>query len=303
MVNELNKLIYSSLLRYGAVYIPNVGTLYLSRVPASKVSRCSISSPSISLQFSSKALASATSIVDTIAFVAQIENGQASDIFNRWLEKVRTEDEITIDGVCVIRGKSIMEAKNFRAQLNALTCETVHLKRRSNVLRNISIATLLTLIVLGAAYLLYINDIIKLNSPSNELETSPVDIVTDSANIVADNIDISDECDTIELELDTSESQEQGSVTDISATDWRLRDDICHWVVVGSYSTKENANRAISDLERKNPGLSFTSYALGSMIAVAAYGSNTYEECKEFKDAHIDLFPQAWVHTPRRYKK
>ena len=92
-------------------------------------------------------------------------------------------------------------------------------------------------------------------------------------------------------------------MTDISATDWRLRDDICHWVVVGSYSTKENANRAISDLERQNPDLRFTSYALGSMIAVAAYGCSTYEECKEFKDTHIDLFPQAWVHTPRRYKK
>jgi hypothetical protein len=42
---------------------------------------------------------------------------------------------------------------------------------------------------------------------------------------------------------------------------------------------------------------------LGTMYAVAAFGSYDKAECEEFKRAYTKEFKQAWVHTPRRYRE
>ena len=43
-------------------------------------------------------------------------------------------------------------------------------------------------------------------------------------------------------------------------------------------------------------------FKLGSMFAVAVYGSKELSDCQEFKQAHIKEFPQSWIYTLKRYR-
>ena len=83
---------------------------------------------------------------------------------------------------------------------------------------------------------------------------------------------------------------------------WIDRDDIRHWVVVGSYSTTENAERAVEDILRRQDAECCDILTLGKMYAVAVYGSSDKADCERFVRDNRDKFKQSWVHTPKRFK-
>jgi hypothetical protein len=85
-------------------------------------------------------------------------------------------------------------------------------------------------------------------------------------------------------------------------TDWTMQSDIRHWVIAGSYSTEENAQIAIADIEAKHEGVHCAMRTIGWMYAVAIYGSTEREECEQFMREHGDEFGQTWIFTPKKNK-
>ena len=61
--------------------------------------------------------------------------------------------------------------------------------------------------------------------------------------------------------------------------------------------------RAISSLEKQFVGHMFSYFRLGTMYAVAAYGSAKREDCETFKRDYNDDFKQSWIYTPRKYRE
>jgi hypothetical protein len=118
------------------------------------------------------------------------------------------------------------------------------------------------------------------------------------------------------VETIVEETEEQGSAAEqiaeivetpepevVTPADWRDNENIHHWVVIGSYSTTENAERAIKEFETKSPDLMFSHIRLGSMYAVASYGSAEKTDCEEFVQNHKSDFTQLWIYTPKRYRE
>ena len=89
---------------------------------------------------------------------------------------------------------------------------------------------------------------------------------------------------------------------EIEIYDWRDDVNVRHWLVVGSYSNTENAERAIADIVKRMPDAQCNYFKLGSMFAVAVFGSAEISDCQEYKRAYIKEFPQSWVYTPKRYR-
>lgn len=310
MVNEVNKIIINTILSHRGVYLPDVGTIDVTREPATRTSRNSISAPRFTLQLLPHRMN--ISIIDVIANIAQVDTTQAEDIYKRWLDKVTQPDgNISIYEVCHIHQNNITIDPRFSDRLNPNVEDELELSRRTHTGRNICIILAVVITALGTAYYLYTN--ISNNATPEDIQVEMVaDIVEDNHldvidDIVTDNQDITTDYiapDAVEEEII---AEEQGStaqiVVSVAIDDWRQRDDIRHWVVVGSYSSEENVARAIADLEAKNPEVLFDTFELGSMYAVAAFGSSEYADCKSFKDEHIKQFAQAWIHTPRKYKK
>lgn len=299
MVNEVNKLIYNTLISDRAVLLPDVGTLFISREAAKEVSRGRVESHRYTLSLSSNK--AAVSLIDIIARVASISNEQATDIYSRWLEKMRTEGCITIEGIGRLCNKSFVVDDSFDKVLNPVVDSIVKIDERKSRVASLSVALLLiAFVVVGLfVYRSYVS------TPIDNSETI-------QSTIVYNNIEKADNEIIIEADNHSELVEQQGS-DEIEAkviegvivdnNDWRESDNIRHWVVIGSYSTVENVERAVADFQTKYPELNFDYIKLGSMFAVSPCGSVEIAECEEFMHTHKGDFPQMWIHTPKKYKE
>ena len=309
MVSEVNKLIFNALISEGAVHLPEVGTLFVERIPAGMVARNGVGVPSYAISFSNHR--DARSIVDIIAQIADIETSQAMDIYERWLDKVRHGYELAIEGVGVLHNKSFVADKELLMQLNPLGVNELTISRRrgSGVVAPILVLAILLLCIGGAAYYYYFTTHAEVES-HNDVVVASNDVVVDEevAEVVASElVESSSSSDSVAEEVYIPENESEtidssDAIIENIVEDWRTNADIRHYVVVGSYSTEKNVERAINELSGKYNELMFSYFQLGSMYAVAAFGSTNREDCENFVSEYKQSFPQVWIHTPRKHK-
>ena len=280
-MNEVSKLIYNALLRYHAIYLPEVGTLSVVRHASTISSRNEVLPPRYDIEFSSDNRAK--SLVNIISDDAGVDAAQAQEIYLRWLDKVREGSVIKIDRVGTLTDKSFAVDKTLIKSLN-LRNEPLRISRRRSFT---PVYIVLFLVVICGGGWLCLN-LEKEVAPegitvetivAEEIETPLVDIVQE---LVAEEIEEIDEIEVV--------------------SDWRSRGDIRHWVVVGSYSTTQNAERAIADIVKRMPEAQCDYFKLGSMYAVAVFGSSDAEECQKFKNQYSKEFAQSWVYTPKKFR-
>lgn len=269
MVNEVNKLIYNTLAEHNAVVLPRVGSLGVVRRMA-KMEGNRVVAPTFAVEFSSAE--EGVSLCDIIASLANISSSEAEDIFLRWLDKVKESNTLTINGVGTLRDKSFVTDAELQKALNLADKTPIKIHSRSRKPYLAIAAVVLALLGFGA-YLFLTNDRVASPAPT------PIEEV-----VVAEP-----EPET-EIEIETA------------PTRWIDRDDIRHWVVVGSYSTTENAERAVEDILRRQDAECCDILTLGKMYAVAVYGSSDKADCERFVRDNRDKFKQSWVHTPKRFK-
>ena len=299
MVNEVNKIIYNRLVSNGALYIPDVGTLTLLRQPAMYTSRKRIVSPRYFVDFSADKIAD--SLVDIIADVASVDVATAEDICLRWLDKVRTEDGFTIEGVGILKSGYFTLDEALESQLCPFGVDYINVTTRSRGWAFAAVACVV-LALCGVSAWWFMRDIATVDPQILVAE----EIVVEESQIVETEV----------VETIVEETEEQGSAAEqiaeivetpepevVTPADWRDNENIRHWVVIGSYSTTENAERAIKEFETKSPDLMFSHIRLGSMYAVASYGSAEKTDCEEFVQNHKCDFAQLWIYTPKRYRE
>lgn len=299
MVNEVNKIIYNRLISNGALYIPDVGTLTLLRQPAMYTSRKRIVSPRYFVDFSADKIAD--SLVDIIADVASVDVATAEDICLRWLDKVRTEDGFTIEGVGILKSGHFTLDEALESQLCPFGVDYINVTTRRRGWAFAAVACVV-LMLGGVSAWLFMCDTATVEPQILVAE----EIVVEESQIVETEV----------VETIVEETEEQGSAAEqiaeimeapepevVTPADWRDNENIRHWVVIGSYSTTENAERAIKEFETKSPDLMFSHIRLGSMYAVASYGSAEKTDCEEFVQNHKSDFTQLWIYTPKRYRE
>ena len=301
MVSEVNKLIYNTLITSGGVLLPEVGTIFIERKSATALSKKRISAPRYELSFSSHR--PATSIVDSIQLATNISEKEALDIYGRWLDKVRIDGVVTIEGVGVLRNKSFVADSTLLSQLNPSNSAVIEVVTKKNrvALYFAPILLMIVAIIAGVKYFAQPS----CNNQTNDVaaEVTESGVVSQPEQNVAPVIEeknlISEDIEVVEPVVDKATQEPEPEVID----DWRENSDIRHWTVIGSYSTEDNANRAIANLEKQHPHLKFSSFKLGSMYAVSPFGSTDRETCEEFVSNYRDDFKQIWIHTPKRYKE
>lgn len=290
MQNAVNNLIYNTLIADGSVALPSVGRLSIVRRPAS-MSGKKVSPPQYVVEFSSAT--EGRTIVDVVSDVASVDLVQAEDIYRRWLDKVRTERGVVIEGVGELRNKSFVAVSELLSALNSVGNAPIRItRRRSGGVWLYAVAAVLLLAVAAYFAIGYFDtpDIVACEETNIEVEkgVSKTEYMAD-AEAIADVV-----------EEPVAEVVEE-PVTEVAKA-WNEEDDIRHWVVIGTYSTSDNAERAKCDAERGDEGCVCDVFRLGSMYAVVAFGAAEREACEEFKRAHRAKYPQAWIHTPKRKK-
>ena len=299
MVNEVSKLIYNALIKHQALYLPEVGTLSVERLPANMGSKNELIQPRYVVQYASDNRAK--SLIDIISNVAAVDEVRANEIYSRWLDKARGGSVVVIDRVGTLRDDRFMADSVLIEALN-IHSQPLRVSRRKSSAPIYIVLALLIIAALGYCGWWYFTtmpvsksiEVSELVELTTETQTIEIPSVTEIEDTEIEEIE-SVETETIIEDTETSETTE-------TIADWRKSDDIRHWVVVGSYSTTQNAERAISDITKRHPDMQCTYYRLGKMYAVVIFGSADKEECQQYKRRYSKMFPQSWVHTPRKFR-
>ena len=249
-----------------------------------------VSPPQYVVEFSSAT--EGRTIVDVVSDVASVDLEQAEDIYRRWLDKVRTERGVVIEGVGELRNKSFVAVPELLGALNSVGNAPIRItRRRSGGVWLYAVAAMLIIAVAAYFAVGYFDapDIVACEEMNIGVEKG-----VSEAEYMAD-------AETIADVEEPAAGVAEEPVAEVAKA-WNEEDDIRHWVVIGTYSTSDNAERAKRDAERGDEGCVCDVFRLGSMYAVVAFGAAEREACEEFKRAHRAEYPQAWIHTPKRKK-
>ena len=314
MVNEVNKIIFNTLVEQGAIYIPNLGTLSIHSTPSHKRGN-RVVAPTHSVVYTTEC--KATSLSNVIMTIANIDETSADNIVARWHKKINDNGRVAIEGVGTIANGAFTPNSEFIAKLN-IHNEPIYLNGKVSSSRKWWLIPLiaLSLVALGLnLYLLFNRENIEPVAPATN--TSTESLVTE--NIIAENQQISN--DTITTDSSTKEpntqeeeianievinaepapefTEQKIEQIEVKIADWREH-DTRHYVIFGSYSTMTNANTAIKKIERNNPTAQCKVIRIGTMFGIAVFGSDNHDECNAFKRNNRTVYKDAWIHTPKR---
>lgn len=294
MVNEVNKIVYNTLIAERAIHLPGVGTLSIVRKSAEVASGGMVLPPSHSVQFSSSA--HATSLVDAIAREAGMDSASAEELYSRWLEKVRVGSTLTIEGIGRLQQKSFVAESEFVALFNRAATPVKIKRHNKSAISAALIASFIGVgVVFGTAAWFFVND-----TPEPDAEIVEQQDIVAMANI-ADKEEVIIEEVVEEIAPEESIEVIEPEVSE-AAANWTQEADIHHWVVAGSYSTEQNAEIAKSTLMAKHDEMVCDIIVLGKMYAVAVYGSANRDECVEFMREHSAELKNLWIFTPKKFK-
>lgn len=304
MVNEVNKLIYNSLLRYSALHLPEVGTLYIKR-SVSTVSGRDIQAPTTNIEFSSNR--EARSLVDIIAAECSVDIGEAEEIYARWYNRVCDGSVVTIEGVGTLRNRSFIADNTLIDLLNRYNITGVNLLKKGSAIKVVSIVATI-LIIITIAIFIYIKLPIQTIPCATPALVTNSRVVTDEEPLVSDVEDVPIESEPMFSEevadnvATVDESVVELEIAEKEVVTSAVEPEIGYMVVVGSFETMENAERYCTIVERKTSEVKCRIRTLGRLYAVVAFVAEDKNDCQEFITNHIKLFPQAWIHTPRKLR-
>ena len=303
MVEEVNKIIYNMLISGRGVFLPEVGTLFIERQGARKISDDKLVSPRNVVNFTSQE--QAPSLVSEIVRVAGCSEEQAADIYQRWLMRTRQDATITIGGVGVLNHKSFSIESAFAAAINPRGVKTLVVRRKSNTWLYV-LSAICVAIALGIFSFILWGD-----KSSNKTQTVAVADKVESAEQTQLSESVVESADTTNISTEVTvqtSAQESGGVEgqSVTKTDANIAANVAHhdyfayYVVMGVFSTEQNAERAVEQARAKlsNPVCAILPFK-GDKFMVTVFGSDSQAECSEYAKANRDVINDLWVYNKR----
>lgn len=331
MVDEVNRLVGDLLAGSGEVFLPGVGTLYVERRGAKRLSRRSVLPPSRAVSFTSQQRGVA--LPAALAGKVHCSEEEAKEIYDRWLARVREGDTLTVEGVGVLKFKSFTLSPAFDRLLNPQGHEPVRIKpaRSFDWALWVGIAAIAVAAVFGG------NEFLKLytgdDRPAAVTAETPVAETAAGTPAPADSLAAAQPAGTaVDSAADsgaagtTAASAEQSAKTagtdasgpatvpvrqpetaavgqpsapagsaDVPASLVSGR----HYVVLGVFSTPENAARAAAEAVKKDASVRCGIYRYGSKYMVSPFEAADAEACALFIRNYSDRFPGMWPYTAR----
>ena len=334
MVDEVNRLVGNLLAAGSGVFLPGVGSLFVERRGARRLSKRSVQPPCRVVSFSSQQ--QGVSLADELARTLHCDAAGAQDVYDRWLSRTREGDVLTIEGVGVLKFKNFTLAPAFDRLLNPQGHEPVRIKpaRRLDWALWVGIAAIVIAAGFGGAEFLRINssDIPEPGAAAEVARTLPAadaGIPADSSATagVTDDGTATAVAGTKAAETDVAGSSAAGAagtadsagdradaaVTRADAKPAGLRPGSAarvstepaslvsghRYVGLGVFSTPDNAARAAADAEARDASVRCGVYRFCNKFMVSPFEAPDAEACTLFIRNYSDRFPGLWTYTAR----
>lgn len=311
MVEEVNKIIYNMLIGGKVVLLPGVGTLYIERQGARRISKDRLLSPRNAVNFSSQS-DEGSSIVDEIVAIAGCGEEQARDIYDRWLSKTREGKRLTIGGVGVLNDKSFSPEPGFNAAINPGGVKTLVVRQRNNTWLYAVSGVCAAVALCVGIYMLAGDSLFGGVSVVDGSDAGPVvaTVVGDSTQLVQPVTGDSLSAAAAVTPAAEGAAAQQTAVTAQSApaattatpsaptagetaaasADYRF------WVVAGVFSTEQNASRALEQAAKHIKDMDGRIVPFKGKFIAAVYGSDKRTDCNAFAKSYSDIYPDLWIY-------
>ncbi|MDE5962607.1 MAG: hypothetical protein K2G58_01005 [Alistipes sp.] len=282
MVEQVARLIANRLACGGDVFLPNVGSLFVVHHGAEQLSRRWIQPPYRRVDFTSQERGE--SLPDMIARAASCDADTARAAYDRWLEKTRKEEVLTIAGVGTLTYKNFALVSEFERRLNPQGRAPMRL-RRSGCFDWVLVLGMMTILAaaLVVGYYLMQERFFRLQQstePKMVAEPEVAEIPTIANPVVADSTE------TVQ------------PLVPVQPTEY-TRPAPGYYVVMGVFNTLENAENAKKYFAGKQPDWNYVIYRLGGRYMVTCFVSDVENTARDFVRNNRGLFPDIWVHTAR----
>ena len=302
MVGEVNKIIYNMLVSGRGVYLPEVGSLYIERQAARKISADKLLSPRNVVAFQSGE--QAPSLVAEIVAVAGCSDEQAADIYQRWSAKTREGSNIKIGGVGVLNHKSFVMESDFASAINPKGVKTIVIRRRSNTWLY-ALCAVCVLVALGfLGYIMFGGEqktAVKRAESMAQTEAQPAVEQSAAEPAVAEGqvntTDNTTATATTAATTTSSDTLTQAAQTADTAATTSV--DYEYYVVMGIFSTEENAQRAIEQAESRIKDLNCKVLPFKDKFMVTLFGSDKIGDCNSFANSYRDIYADLWVYRKK----
>lgn len=313
MVTELNRLIGDRLASGSEIFLPGVGSLYTERCAARRISRNEIVPPYRIIGFSSRERG--VSIVGQLMRDTDCDEAQAQEIYNRWLDKTRQDDTLVIEGVGTLKLKSFVIDPEFEKRLNPQGHTPIRVKsNRSDWVIWCGAAAIAVALGIG----IYQYAVLQPAKMPQQRPASTATPVAESAPDLPATTTAPEDFPTEAADAPTAETPATATPAAETpaaavpapagqpAADAPRRDDEPHnmisghrYVVLGVFSTPENAARAARQYREKDPDMQCEVLVFGSKFMLSPFHSASADDCSDYiaraRQAHEGL----WIYTAR----
>ena len=286
MVSEVNRLIGDLLAGGERLLLPGVGSLRPITRRAYRISKKEVMPPMRTVEFSSEERG--LSIVDRVAVAAACTNEEAQEVYRRWLSHTRTEEALTIAGVGVLKQRHFKVEKAFDERLNPGGRKPVQLRRRRRFDWMIALGVVAILATGVIGWYLY-----QLMQQKPTTQVEPIESSYVKAEQPADTI--ATQPAVAPVATPTPQPVQTATPTEgvqRMSSGWS-------YVVLGVFSSEENARRAAQDAATKRDALACTIYHFGQKWMVSPHGSADAASAQAFRKAHADIYPDLWVYQAK----
>ena len=270
-------------------------------------------------------VSSSASVVSSAPVAPQREQAQvasqARDIYDRWLSRTQQDGVLTIEGVGVLKFKNFTPDEAFDRRINPQGHAPVriHRPRRFDGAMWIGIAAIVFVVAFTAYWWLdnrHAAPTVTTGSESVTLVAAAPAATEHSAaaEASADGVGADSVTDPAAAGTASAVSGAEGAAQDAApalraeapadtapAADGEPARLVSgrRYVVLGVFSTPENAARAAQLAREKEGSFRCGVYRFGAKFMVSPFESEDAEACTLFIRAHAETFPGMWTYTAR----
>lgn len=318
MVAAVNRLVGELLAGSGEVFLPGIGSLYVERRAARRISKRSIEPPCRVVSFTSEQRGE--SLVDEIARAAQCDAAKAQEIYDRWIVRVQEPDMLTVEGVGVLKFKSFIPDTAFDRRINPQGHKPVRVQA-SRVDWVLWVGICAIVFVIASPAVIWWMDYRGLRPAVSEEQISETVSVTMTPAVAqTDGFDLTDSLTQARADANVGaepapQPVEQAEPESVPApVSAKVAETAAphssgsapaemvsglRYVVLGVFSTVENAARAVGDAAKKDAAMRCGVYRFGAKFMVSPFQSADAEACTQFIRQSAAAFPGMWTYTAK----
>ena len=298
MVNDsITQLLFNALAQRQTVVLPGIGSLRFKRI-AAKLEGSTLTPPRNMFRYSSRE--EGRSLLDMLISAADCSREEGEEAYRRWLRRIKQGHSIVIEGVGRIEEDFFKPSDELEQLLNPVASAPLTIKRcRSWRGVWITLAAVAVIGVAGAAW--WYVQMQPTSTPAvvaqkvEKHKTEVIEVTEKVDSVVAEQVATEVIPEVAPVQKESVPASAPTSVP-VSTEVGEMTSGLSY-VVMGVFSTEENARKYVTQLAKRAPEIGCRIYRFqGAKFMVSGFESADGAAATTFIREHRTQFPDLWAY-------